>query len=213
MSFILDALKKSESERQRRGTPGIADVPQGGGTSGKSRWMWIIGALLTINLVVLLVLFKRPETPSVAAVPSTDTARPESSEAAPKPAQRFSEIVAEAKRERPPAAVTANAADAEPTATTAPPTQMPLAQAIGAARVVDGPPTFSELRADGTLNMRDLHLDIHVFSMTPSERFIFVNMNRYREGATLEEGPRVAEITPEGVILEYTGMRFLLPRE
>jgi hypothetical protein len=90
---------------------------------------------------------------------------------------------------------------------------MPLAQAIGAARVVDGPPTFSELRADGTLNMRDLHLDIHVFSMTPSERFIFVNMNRYREGATLEEGPRVAEITPEGVILEYTGMRFLLPRE
>jgi hypothetical protein len=61
--------------------------------------------------------------------------------------------------------------------------------------------------------MRDLHLDIHVFSMTPSERFIFVNMNRYREGATLEEGPRVAEITPEGVILEYTGMRFLLPRE
>lgn len=211
MSFILDALKKSESERQRKGAPGIADVPQGGGASGRSRLMWIIGALLLINLVVLLVLIRRPDAPAVATAPKADVSQPEPGAPAQPPAQRFSEIVAEAKRDRPPVTVTEAVPEPKPAAASAPST--PLSAPQGTARVIDGLPSFSKLRADGTLNMRDLHLDIHVFSSTASERFVFINMNRYREGATLEEGPRVAEITPEGVILEYTGLRFLLPRE
>lgn len=42
---------------------------------------------------------------------------------------------------------------------------------------------------------------------------MFINMSRYGEQATLAEGPKVREITPEGVILEHMGTRFLLPRE
>jgi hypothetical protein len=38
-------------------------------------------------------------------------------------------------------------------------------------------------------------------------------MNQYRENATLSEGPRLRHITAEGVILEYLGTTFLLPRE
>jgi len=38
-------------------------------------------------------------------------------------------------------------------------------------------------------------------------------MSKYKERATLTEGPTVKEITPEGVILEYGGTDFLLPRE
>jgi general secretion pathway protein B len=73
--------------------------------------------------------------------------------------------------------------------------------------------TFNDLRANGTLVLPDLHLDIHVYSDQPAERFVFVNMNKYREQARLAEGPLVKEITPEGVILEYLGNGFLLPRE
>lgn len=213
MSFILDALKKSESERQRKGAPGIADVPQGSRTSGRSRWMWILGSLLVINLAVLLVIVKRPDSPVVNATPKVDVVRNDSAEPAPATTQKFSEIVAEAKRDQPAAIVTRPEPDPQPPVTTEPPKQSPPAHTTASARVVDGPPTFSKLRADGALNVPDLHLDIHVFSLTPSDRFVFVNMNRYREGATLDEGPRVVEITPEGVVLEYTGMRFLLPRE
>lgn len=216
MSFILDALKKSESERLRKGTPGIADVPQGGSNSGKSRWMWILGVLLVVNLAVLLVIVRRPDAPVPVAEPAANKPRTESSEPAPASTQRFSEIVAEVKRDSPPVADTTAqepVATATPVVTAAPPVQAPRPQATATARVVEGPPTFSKLRADGALNLADLHIDIHVFSTTPSDRFVFINMNRYREGATLDEGPRVAEITPEGVILEYTGMRFLLPRE
>ena len=67
--------------------------------------------------------------------------------------------------------------------------------------------------ANGQLQMADLHLDIHVYSDEPAERFVFINMVRHREKSRLAEGPIVQEITPEGVILDYRGTRFLLPRE
>jgi general secretion pathway protein B len=74
-------------------------------------------------------------------------------------------------------------------------------------------PTADELLANGQLQMAELHLDIHVYSEDPAERFVFVNMVRHREKSRLAEGPVVQEITPEGVVLDYRGTRFLLPRE
>jgi hypothetical protein len=59
----------------------------------------------------------------------------------------------------------------------------------------------------------DMHLDIHVYAGLPADRFVFINMSKYKERATLAEGPTIKEITPQGVILEYGGTDFLLPRE
>ena len=73
--------------------------------------------------------------------------------------------------------------------------------------------TFNNLRAQGVLILPDMHLDIHVYSGQPAGRFVFINMRKYKERAALAEGPLVKEITPEGVILEYQGTSFLLPRE
>jgi general secretion pathway protein B len=73
-------------------------------------------------------------------------------------------------------------------------------------------PTLNSLAASGT-SLPDLHLDIHVFSDKAPERFVFVNMKKYVEGQTLSEGPSVERITPEGVILNSQGLRFLLPRQ
>ena len=74
-------------------------------------------------------------------------------------------------------------------------------------------PTLNELRADGTLQLPEMHLDIHVYSGQPADRFVFVNMSKYKESATLAEGPVVREITQDGVVLDFRGTRFLLPRE
>jgi general secretion pathway protein B len=73
-------------------------------------------------------------------------------------------------------------------------------------------PTVNDLTASGT-NLPELHLDIHVHSQKPAERFVFVNMRKYQEGETLKEGPSVERITSDGVILNQRGLRFLLPRE
>ena len=73
--------------------------------------------------------------------------------------------------------------------------------------------TIDELRLNGTLQLPELHIDIHVFADNAAERFVFINMTKYRETSQLAEGPVVAEITTDGVILEYQGRTFLLPRE
>ncbi len=215
MSFILDALKKSETERQRQNTPGFADVPDATSPPRAPRWLWILGGLLAINLVVLLGVMLRPELNPTTAMPaptgaipadaSRDEPRETSSEAS------FSDMVEEAKKKQalPVAESTTEDitnAQAEPVGRTASVIRTPekISQAYA---------TFNELRANGTIMLPDLHLDIHVYSEHPADRFIFVNMSKYREQGKLTEGPVVKEITPEGVILEHLGNGFLLPRE
>jgi general secretion pathway protein B len=86
--------------------------------------------------------------------------------------------------------------------------------AAGASPVIrDDLPTAEQLVADGSLSLPDMHLDIHVFSATRTERFVMINMRRYTEGGQLSEGPRVEEITPDGVVLSHDGRRFLLARD
>jgi len=69
------------------------------------------------------------------------------------------------------------------------------------------------LRLNGSLQLPDLRIDIHVFSDKPDDRFVFINMVKHREQSQLAEGPVVREITTDGVILQHQGRTFLLPRE
>lgn len=206
MSFILDALKKSEAERKRQDAPGIASIPESRQRQGAAKWIWIIGGLLLVNLAVLVGLMLRPDD----APPVTSAAaRPEATSEKPPP-ETFSEIVREAKRNAP-EVVQVTGSGEPPQAGEAPQSRAAAAEpAPSAAEVL---PTFNELRADGILQLPDLHLDIHVYSGQAADRFVFVNMSKYKEGSTLSEGPVVREIAPDGVILDYRGRRFLLPRE
>jgi general secretion pathway protein B len=73
-------------------------------------------------------------------------------------------------------------------------------------------PTQMDLAAGGT-SLPEMHLDIHVYSAKPADRFVFVNMRKYTEGQALKEGPTLERITPDGAILNQHGLRFLLPRQ
>ena len=74
-------------------------------------------------------------------------------------------------------------------------------------------PTAQEVQANGTVSLPELHVDIHVYSETPEDRFVFINMTKHNEGSRLPEGPLVVEITTEGVVLQHNGTQFLLPRD
>lgn len=207
MSFILDALKKSESERQRKGTPGIASIPESGTQKGGARWFWIIAALLAVNLVVLAALFLRPGdgVPATAGQPVPPAVMPRPVEKpAPEPVQDASPAVT--------GAVPRESAD-DPSPPPARPSTTVTRDKQPAPRVTATLPTFDELRARGVLQLPDMHLDIHVYSGEPPARFVFINMSKYREQATLSEGPTLVEITPDGAKLAYQGTTFLLPRE
>jgi len=206
MSFILDALKKSETERQQQGPSDFVNIPSGSESPGAPRWLWALGVLLAVNLGVLLVVLLRNDTAEV--VPAT--AQVSSTRQEPAAGASFSEQIREA-REREAASQTSTAAAPEPVVET--PATAPARPRPQSGFTLAALPTADELIANGQLQMAALHLDIHVYSDEPAERFVFINMVRHREKSRLAEGPVVQEITPEGVILDYRGTRFLLPRE
>jgi general secretion pathway protein B len=215
MSFILDALRKSETERQHKGSAEFASVPTSDGRpDGPPAWLWVLGALLLINLAVLIGIFLRPDVsapePVAAAAPRAESVS--ETRAADGPREDFASRVAAARKnapavEEPPPAEEKPLVEEAP-ATTARPGEPPVA-----SRQLGALPTIHEVRAQGRVSLPDLHVDIHVFSEVASDRFVFINMNKLKEGSRLPEGPLVEEITPDGVVLSMSGATFLLPRD
>src|SRR5208337_2261002 len=74
-------------------------------------------------------------------------------------------------------------------------------------------PTISEVNTAGSEPLPDLHLDVHVYATNAAERFVYINMHKYHEGSTLEEGPTIERIRRDGVVLNFNGLRFVLPRQ
>jgi len=214
MSFILDALKKSETERQEQVSAEFANVPSSDDSPGVPRWLWVLGFLLAINLVVLLGLLLREDAPEIIK-PSPELQTDTMPSGSGSFADRLEEV-----REQPPATVAARqpeSATASESVADAPaqvvPAEAPPAAASPSRFTLRALPTADELRMSGQIQMAELHLDIHVYSDAPADRFVFINMVRHQENSRLAEGPTVREITPEGVILDYLGTEFLLPRE
>ena len=205
MSFILDALKKSENERQQQSSAEFSSVPASAPSPNPARWLWMLGLLLAVNFAVLIGILLKPS--------ANDGAQPVSEVAQPEPAtgSDFEAQVADAMDNRPAQAPTVSAQRDNPpvtnvTATTPAPRST--------SRVTEAAiPTIDELRLEGTLQIAELHLDIHVYSEVPDDRFVFINMTKHREGSLTAEGPVVREIRTDGVLLEHQGRVFLLPRE
>ena len=72
MSFILDALKKSEIERQRQSIPGLVDSGIVRTRTRLPMWAIALCALLAINLIVLLFVLAR----GLMQAPSASRAQP-----------------------------------------------------------------------------------------------------------------------------------------
>lgn len=216
MSFILDALKKSETERQHKGSAEFANVP----TSGNRRerppaWLWVLGILLLVNIAVLAGILLRPDvglpvqvTRSVPAVEQQPVSEPQPAAG---PRAEFASRVAAARDAAP--ATQAPAPVKEAPAMTSAAAVENVSTTVVTARQAPALRTIQEVRAQGLVSLPDLHVDIHVYSETPRDRFVFINMIKQNEGSRLPDGPLVEEITPEGVILSMNGVTFLLPRD
>ena len=55
-----------------------------------------------------------------------------------------------------------------------------------------------------------LNLLVHVYANLPDDRFVLINGTRFREGDELAPGVRLAEIRPEGALIDFRDYRFLL---
>ena len=209
MSFILDALRKSENERQSQGAKEFSGVPVSNDPPSMPRWLWIVGLLLAINLAVLVGLIMRPDiTPPRPAVQPATQEITRLPTPVPEDTPSFAERVAAAREQASPAQ-SESASATEETATR----PLIVAQDPASLDTSRTYPIFQEVLASGAVSLPTLVIDIHVYSEVPSDRFVFINMSKYREGARLEEGPLLREIRADGAVLEHQGVSFLLPRE
>ncbi len=85
MSFILDALRKSDAERQRAVTPGLSDVRYAARRTKRNIWLPILVAVLAANAVFLAIQFRDRDDPPVAQSPAPPPELPAAVPLAPEP--------------------------------------------------------------------------------------------------------------------------------
>ncbi len=260
MSYILDALKKSEQERQVGQVPTINTLHQGFRDSRPRRWPWWVGVVALLLLATYgYVRFQNtslstsPETNQALSNqgPQTERAKPITAEPveAPRPspaeqhdllkergtkgdgASQSNDILAvkehelERLRRRPevsipPKSGTVVFADKEldhqpqeQVSEEKDPRPLPTGDRLADLAETDGEkftdiPLLLETDFKFQQSIPDLKLDVHVYADSADERFVFINMNKYREGEQTREGILIEAIAPQGVIMDYQGTRF-----
>ena len=232
MSFILDALKKSETDRQRQASPALFEVKVAAPRRRFPAWAIGLAALLAVNVAVLAwVLLRQPAAgPSGASIASpagaatttgTDPSRmvtltmPADSRSTVTVSPNHPDAGVVAPSNAPPLAEEPVLSGGEPPV---PPNYdandyapaVTVAQANEAAANRAGVlPSRDEVLAQGA-QLPDLRLDLLVYAVKPADRFVFINMRKLREGETMPEGVQVEAITPTGAHLNFRGKRFIL---
>jgi len=232
MSYILDALNKSDEERQRDHVPNLKTVHRK--ATGKSArrfdaWRGLIVALLVANLGLALAwLYTSVEdrsvtpaagtTESAVAPSSTEgaTAAPPNAEPIAPPDDAASRTPLDANRGdgmEPAAAVSGQAAApvAETAADVAPGSEIIVPRPQGAAVAEIDPATLPgvlDLPTDIQRQIPDLTFASHIYSSDPRSRLVSINGRLSREGDRVAGNLRLLAITEEGVVLEFGSYRF-----
>jgi general secretion pathway protein B len=220
MSLILDALKKSEAERQRQSGPTLLEVRVTPPRRRYPAWVIAVGVLLAVNILLLLAfVVHRPVAVPGAGVAAGATPAPTTQNSLPASAAPMPVAAVPAPTLLPASASTADGIAAAPL-TSIPesdgaadgqnslgnPADDEPALPAGSSGHYSSLPSFSDVGGD----LPALRLDLHVYAERARDRYALVNMHRVHEGDVLPEGPRVLAITREGVAMDYRGQEFML---
>lgn len=221
MSYILEALKKADQQRELGRVPGIDSAQEVLSQPRRRRWLWPLAGLLVLNAALLIVLmWPASENPAVSPLNSTGSppltmdglqsavSESPSPVVSPPPVPAPAPRVAVATPEPATAAVAPVPAKVVENSPAPPPG--------GEPEIVDAPvlqppalPVWPQIPQSLFSQLSGgLRLDVHVYAEQPENRFVLINLNKYHEGEKLREGPLLEEITPAGVILSFRGERF-----
>jgi hypothetical protein len=190
VSFILDALRKSESERRREAPPGLAHLPSAVPRSHAPPWVWIVMSILVVGLLGLTALWWQ----------STQTG--------PRSGIEASGAAIESPRPSAPA----TESRALPTSGVSQPNGRAASVPIDSPDPASSLPTVAEVRALG-LALPELNLQLISYSENASQRFVFINGFRYGQGQRVQNGPLIVSISADRVVLQQQGRDFVLTAE
>lgn len=189
MSYILDALNKSERERRSDTTPELNSIyrqmpPK---TTSNSRWIVIVVFFALVNVAALWVWLSSSvpaEAPQPASGPDAD----------------------------PTYVATAIPTTLTPTTTapTAIPNESKLIKPDDVALTLQdiNPVRLSELPINIQRQIPDLKFSSHLYSNNPTYRMVNINGKMVQEGDNVADGFRLIKITEAGVVLSFRHYQF-----
>lgn len=209
MSYILDALKKSDQLRQLGATPTLqaaqvtVPVPK--------RPLFIYYSLLAVVLLGAGILIGwlrpwQPEQPVRAMEPvAAKSPVPISQQAASAPLAASTEMPGQIKPNEPALVNTVTTGVAAPI----PDKAIPEKSAnIDAAAQEQNAIRFDELPDQIQREIPAITVQLHSYSSRPDESLVYINSTRLKEGESVMPGLRLEQITPDGMIFSYKGYRF-----
>lgn len=241
MSYILEALKKSQEERELGRVPTLDS--QLGPFEGRGARVnpWSLAALALAMLAVAIAIYgtlirNRTAPPPMATAapvePAPPSARPPDMLAAQPPrtiAPAVEPVASPANPQPVPAPVAAPRIEPEPPARPEPrPTRPGRLNNVPDDLVADieafkrnlapdeaGPRPMHERVPppdDVAVSLPAMVVTAHIYDADPAKRFVVINGLRVGQGETSREGVRVDEIEKEGIWLEYRGYAFYRSR-
>lgn len=225
MSYILDALRRADAERERDPLRGIHAQPATGVAATHRRrvpgWAWPAGAV-AIVAVAAAVAWERPGPAPVAAAPTIAQVQ-----TAPEPVMPAPVAVAETVS--PPAPPPLPAPPVErprvqaPVAKAAAPAPAPVAApapaVVAAVAPVAIPPApaaervynFAELPPDVQRDLPKLAIAGGVHSENAAQRMLIVGGQVVNEGAEVAPGLVLEQIRARTAVLRFRGYRYSVP--
>ncbi len=232
MSYILDALKKADAEREQGQVPGL-HTPTGhtdlaDGPQLRTPPLWVVGLSALLVLIALGTVWHWTRPKPVIAIPPT---QPQSlpADQAPVPAP----TPTPAPQSLPEASATANRAGNEtsrpaPEATPTPPPSRPpraepaitrpVAPAAPRAPIHVDPapaptpsnkvPTLAELPDDVRRSLPPLSVSGAMYSDSPANRMLLINNRVFHEGDQPVAGLVLEEIRLKSAVFRYRGTRY-----
>ena len=219
MSYILDALRRANSERERgsvptlHANPGPADLaadddeeiehrgPARAGTGSRPTWPLAAGAALVAAALAAFMFWPRTPEPVLASAPEP---RP-----APQP-------VVQPTPQAPPATVATVPLSVPPLESQAPPPPVPApVQALPPAAVAAAPapqriPTQAELPEALRRQLPQLTTGGAMYSDAPANRMLILNGQVLHEGEKLSPDLVLEEIGLKTAVLVFKGQRFTI---
>lgn len=204
MSYILDALRKADADRERDPARGIHahPVPVREVNASSSRWHLVAGAAGGIAVAAVAVMLWPSERETVV-VAAPQVTRPAAS-VLPAPA-----VLPPAPSPEPQVVRTVAA---RPAPMAVPVTAAPAASSAASAAAPAGPAdrifNVAELPADIQRDLPKLPISGGVFSENAAQRMLIVNGQVANEGAQLAPGLVLEQIRAKSAVLKFRGWKY-----
>jgi general secretion pathway protein B len=227
MSYILDALKRADAERQRGHVPGLhtrsspeldATAPTVTQIDTRQRLLLLLLAVLLAVLLVMGALWWwLGEAPAATVAAPTTTTAPEAPSSPPSPAPE-PPVSAQPDEPappplpilspvppRPPAKTATPPADAAPADPKRPATESAPGNAGAATAPVR---SFAELTPEARARLPAVNVSGSTYSKNPALRMLIINGKVVQEGGEIASGLTLETIEPRSAVLNHQGMRY-----